>query len=126
MASPMARGLATIPIAIGVLLHAYTVLFLAEGAFGFFQIGIFFWSCLPYAICVVMWKYGWTAPAAFGATFAGAADLWMHYQVFVAPRGSTAALGLLFMPLWNLFIVVPLGALLGSWIGKRWGRRKAV
>lgn len=124
MAPPMARGLAPIPIAIGVLLHAYAVLFLAEGPFGLFHVGIFLWSCLPYAVCVVLWKVGWTAPSAFGACFAVAADLWMHYQVFIAPGGSTAALGLLFIPLWNLAIFVPLGALLGWWISTRWGRRK--
>ena len=118
------RGLATIPIAAGVLVHAYTVLFVADGPFGLFHVGIFLWSCLPYAVCVGLWKLGWTAPSAGGARLALAADIWMHYQVFVAPGGSTAALGLLFMPLWNLLIFVPLGALLGWWISQRWARRR--
>jgi hypothetical protein len=35
----------------------------------------------------------------------------MHYVVFVQPTGSTAALGLLFMPLWNLLLLGPIGLL---------------
>jgi hypothetical protein len=51
-------------------------------------------------------------PAALGIA-AGAllGDLLMHYWVFIAPAHSTAALGLLVMPLWNLMILSPIGAL---------------
>ena len=41
------------------------------------------------------------------------------YSAFIHPTSSTAALGLLFMPLWNLLFFAPVGALLGWLISKR-------
>lgn len=65
----------------------------------------------------------WHGAAAYGGGSerprrALAADVFMHYSVFVAPKGSTAALGLLFMPLWNLLLIGPAGALL-CWLAYR-------
>lgn len=98
----------------GVALHLYTAVFKAEGGMAaiVFLIGLFLWSCTPYAIAALLargrravWGLGAAAPCF-------AADLFMHYSVFIAPKGSTAALGLLFMPLWNLVVIGPAGALL--------------
>jgi len=105
---------------LGALLHGYTVLFNTDGGtldFGgvLFLLGLFLWSCAPYTICaVVAGRYNWPAPAVGAATGILAFDCYVYYSVFVAPTGSTAALALLFAPLWNLVVVGPLGAII-SW-----------
>lgn len=44
-----------------------------------------------------------TAARAAGYAWASLpGSVYMHYAGFVRPSGSTAALGLLFVPLWNL------------------------
>ncbi|MES2610280.1 MAG: hypothetical protein V4679_08575 [Pseudomonadota bacterium] len=105
---------------VGVALHLYTALFKAEGGMDAiaFLIGLLLWSCTPYAIAAllsrgrrVLWGLGAAAACL-------AADVFMHYSVFIAPKGSTAALGLLFMPLWNLLVIGPAGALL-FWLAHR-------
>lgn len=111
---------------VGVVLHLYTALFKAEGGMDAiaFLIGLLLWSCSPYAIAAllargrrVLWGLGAAAACL-------AADVFMHYSVFVAPKGSTAALGLLFMPLWNLLVIGPAGALL-CWLAYRFfGHRR--
>lgn len=105
---------------LGVLLHAYTVLFKAGGGtpyFGgiLFLIGLFLWSCLPYVIwAVVALARNQSAPAVGAAIATLAFDCYAYYGVFVAPTGSTAALALLFTPLWNLILFGPIGAAV-SW-----------
>jgi hypothetical protein len=99
-------------VAAGVLLHAYTMLVAAARPIGVFHLALFAWSCLPYIVAALLPRShvapGTAAGFALGALLG---DLYMHYSVFVAPRGSTAALGLLVMPLWNLLLLGPLGAL---------------
>lgn len=112
---------ASIPIAarltygiagVGALLHGYVALFKADGGFSPFLLGLLLMSWLPYVIAAGIARA--TKRAVFGLGFAAAslgADLLMHYSVFIAPKGSTAALGLLFMPIWNLVLVGPLGGI---------------
>jgi hypothetical protein len=106
--------------AAGVTLHLYTALFKADGGMDAiaFLIGLVLWSCPPYAIAAVL---AWSRHAVWGLGAAAAclaADVFMHYTVFVAPKGSTAALGLLVMPFWNLVAIGPTGALL-FWLVRR-------
>jgi hypothetical protein len=104
---------------VGVLLHAYVALFKADGGFSLFLVGLLLMSWLPYAIAAGIAYV--ESRAVFGLGFALASlagDLYMHYSVFIAPKGSTAALGLLFMPMWNLIILGPLGGFL-FWLAKR-------
>jgi len=97
----------------GVLLHLYTAAFKAEGGISAFLVGLVLLSCAPYAIAAVLATRGRRALLALGAAGASLlADLYMHYSVFIAPQSSTAALGLLVMPVWNLLVVGPLGAVL--------------
>ena len=104
----------------GLALHLYTALFKAEGGMGAiaFLLGLLLWSCTSYAIAAAL---AWRGKPVLGLGAAAAclaADLFMHYSVFIAPKGSTAALGLLFMPLWNLLAIGPVGALL-FWLAHR-------
>lgn len=105
-----------LPVLAGVFLHTYTALFVAEGGMSAFLVGLFLWSCLPYAIAGVLPFFrirpGIAAGYAFGALLG---DLFMHYSAFINPKGSTAALGLLFMPMWNLALLGPIGAVV-AWV----------
>jgi len=117
-AQPTAR-LAFAACGAGVLLHLYTAVFKAEGGASVFLLGLLLFSCAPYAIAALVAKMSrgpWLGLGAAAACLV--ADAFMHYSVFIAPKGSTAALGLLFMPVWNLVAVGPAGAIL-SWLMHR-------
>lgn len=101
----------------GVLLHLYTAIFKAEGGTIVFLIGLVLLSCSPYVIAAVLaLSRRGKVFGLGGAAAALLADIYVHYSVFVAPKGSTAALGLLAMPIWNLLAIGPAGAVL-LWIG---------
>ena len=111
-------------IAAGCLLHLYTFTLKADGGWSLFVVGLFAFSLTSYALAAMLARFGRMASSALG--FAAAAligDLYMHYSVFIAPKGSTAALGLLFMPLWNLLVIGPGGALIGWAMARFIGRR---
>lgn len=109
----------------GVALHLYTVVSAARNGSGFFLAALFLWSCAPYAVAAALSRFARVQELALGGSGACLiADAFMHYSVFVAPKGSTAALGLLFMPLWNLVVIGPLGALLVWFALKVHGRRE--
>jgi hypothetical protein len=98
---------------VGVALHLYTVAFKAEGELNTFLVLLFLWSCAPYGLSAALSRFGGTEIPALGAVaLCLAADVVMHYSVFVAPRGSTAGLGLLFMPIWNFVVLGPIGGLI--------------
>ncbi|WP_298927126.1 hypothetical protein [uncultured Ramlibacter sp.] len=101
-------------IAAACLLHAYTWTFKAQDGWSLFTVCLFAFSLTPYAISAFMGRVWHALNAALGfAAGALAGDIFMHYAVFIAPKGSTAALGLLFMPVWNLLLLGPLGAVIG-------------
>ena len=99
----------------GLLLHLFTVTFRGEGDLDWaglgFLAGLLVWSLVPYLVwaSVALIKRHMD-PAIGGAAATLGFDLYMHYSVFVSPTGSTAALGLLFAPLWNLLLFGPIGA----------------
>jgi len=101
----------------GALLHLYTAMFKAEDGAKVFLIGLVLLSCAPYVIAAVLAlsRRGQVLGLG-GAAAALLADSYMHYSVFVAPKGSTAAVGLLAMPIWNLLAIGPAGAAL-LWLG---------
>jgi hypothetical protein len=101
-------------IAAACLLHAYTYAFKAEGGWSMFTVGLFAFSLTPYAVSATLARFWRAMSCALGfAAGALAGDIFMHYAVFIAPKGSTAALGLLFMPVWNLLLLGPIGAFIG-------------
>jgi hypothetical protein len=73
-----------------------------------FSLGLFAFSCAPYATMYVLaTPLKQPIAGAAGATAALIADVGMFWSVFVEPKGSTAAIGLLFMPIWNLLVIAP-------------------
>ena len=111
--------LAVLASALGVLLHLYTAAFKASGGISFFLLGLLSWSCVPYVITALLARRPNASLLSLGAAcLCLVVDGYMHYSVFVAPKSSTAAVGLLFAPLWNLLLVGPLGAA-GFWLAGR-------
>ena len=106
----------------GALLHLYTAMFRAEGGASASLVGLVLLSCSPCAIAAVL---AVSRPGkVFGLGGAAAsllADMYMHYSVFLAPKASTAALGLLAMPIWKLVAIGPAGAVL-LWF---WSKRRS-
>jgi len=102
----------------GLILHLKTAFWEGSGSIDSFSIKLFTWSMLPYLIIVVSFKkafYGALCAAIVVFLF----DLFMHLEVFVWPSSSTSALGLLFMPMWNVILFIPLSFLIGHFINKR-------
>jgi len=98
---------------IAAALHLYTAIFKAQGDAVGFLAGLVVLSLAPYAVAaglVRSHRSKWLGLGAAAAVLL--ADGIMHYRVFVAPPGSTAAIGLLVMPVWNLLVVGPAGAVL--------------
>jgi len=123
MAKP--RIFAIVVVVAGMLLHAWTAVFKAEGGPSAFTLGLFAWSSLPYLACLLIalraCARSWLALC--GALAALCVDFAMYYSVFIAPDTSTAALGLLMAPVINLIVVVPLAVLLAYLLGRLRGAR---
>lgn len=118
-------GMATlIPIGLGVALHVYETL-LNEFSMG--SIGFLVWALIPYSVCLFGSALSATRiPSAAAAIVVLLLDLFIHYDVFVRPTSSTAALALLFAPLLSTFVIVPVVMLvtwLILWIKSAWGRK---
>ncbi len=89
----------------GIGLHTYTLLSTFSLGHAVFLIGLMLVSIFPYAICLVLTlvKPGFYWVSFGGALAALVVDSLTYHSVFISPHSSTAALALLFSPLWNLF-----------------------
>jgi hypothetical protein len=108
-------------IFLGTGLHLKAELWGSSDPGSLFSIGVLVWSLVPYFVIFILRKFSYGSLCA--ATLVFAFDLWMHLEAFVFPSSSTSALGLLFMPLWNLVLVIPVAYLVGSMISKRLAKR---
>ena len=107
-----------VPVFGGVALHLYEALFASTPGANGFLLGLLAWSLSPFLIGLLLWRVGVSHALASGYSWASLVGaLYVHYTVFIRPTGSTAALGLLFMPLWNLLVLGPVG------MGLSWGLR---
>ena len=105
---------------LGVALHAYETFWLASDGPAF---GFFLWALVPYAMCLIVAMTSKSAiPPLAGAVIALLFDLLAHYQVFVHPTSSTAALTLVFTPLWNTLIFSPIAMVLAWLVLRRRGQ----
>ena len=105
---------------IGVLLHVYTVVFKAEGGLNEFTFGLLIWSLCPYLfVWGILFKLGWYLQALCSLTLILCLDFWMHFRVFMYPQTSTDGLGLLWTPLWNLIVCIPVGVFIGWMIQRK-------
>jgi hypothetical protein len=127
MNSIAVRRLAYGLCAAGVALHSVTAFVMAEGPSSGFTLALLGFSCLPYAaMCLLVAVTKQVVPAAAGAGAALLADGAMFWSVFIRPTGSTAAVGLVLMPVWNLVLITPLAAALAYLLTRRLAARSQV
>jgi hypothetical protein len=120
----LSRAAPTIIVALG-LVHVGSLFLAADGPVNGFLVGLLVASALPYLLCLGVQKWTRSVGAALGGLLAIAFfDAWMYWSVFIAPRGSTAAVGLVFAPLWKTFILLPIGAGVGH-VTEAWLTRRA-
>ncbi len=111
-----ARVVAYALLLYGVVLQTYTHAFRADS----FSIVWWLWSLGPYFAGAVILFLLKRPHATVGALVVPALlDAGNFYSVFIHPESSTAALGMLFVPLWNLVAFVPIGGAIGWWVGNR-------
>ncbi len=100
---PKPAGL--LPIALGLGTNAY-FLGLTDPMFA--------WTALPYGVCAIALTVMRSAiPATVAASVVAGMDILNAYSVFINPTSSTAALGLLWIPFWNLVAFVPIVLIVG-------------
>jgi hypothetical protein len=104
---------------LGVALHGYISLFKAAEGPNAFTLGLLAFSTIPYAVCLAVTLLGKGRPllGLFGAAAALIISASTYHSVFVSPTSSTAAIGLLFVPLVNILIAVLIGMLIGLGVG---------
>ena len=94
-------------ILIAFLLHVDNFILKANGALGFIGLYFLFLSLSPYLIGLCYFKLsGFILPSIIGCTISLMLDGLMHYYVFISPQNSTAAIGFLFAPVINIFLVI--------------------
>lgn len=109
----------------GVVLHLYTALFKAEPGLSRYLAGWFLWSCAPYAVALVLLMFVSRSAIAMGYAAASLClDISMFISVFVYSTNSTAAVGLIVVPFWNLVLFGPMGSLIGGLLFGVWFRRQ--
>lgn len=112
----LSERVATSLIAFGFALHTYEHTVEAER----FSVAFWLWSLSPYIVAAIILARFRNAHAAVGAlTVPILLDLMTFFSVFVSPQSSTAGLAMIFTPLWNLLVFVPLGAFMGRWVRNR-------
>jgi len=95
-------------LGIAVLPQLLVIYFLSQGP-SVFVLLVLLWNVVPMAMSAIFFLAG-ARPAAWGWLIASAAwGLWSVFSVAVS-HSSTAALGLLWAPLWGLIILGPFGA----------------
>ena len=94
---------------------------IAGSGFSLLALPFALWSTMPYG---GLWIVGRMAPRPWPILGAGAAaiaaDLGIRASVFLWPRGSTAAIALVFSPAYITTFVMPIGAAAGWLFGTMW------
>jgi hypothetical protein len=117
----LARG----AVVAAAVIHAASLVHRLDGPLlSPFTLGLLAFSLVPYLGCLLLIRWRRNVGAGLGALVGVVAlDVAVYWSVFVSPRGSTAALALLFAPLWKLVAALPLGALLGTAVDAAVARR---
>lgn len=98
---------------------------LLAGGFTLGVLAFIVWGAMPYALLLVFTRvltHGWALLGGAGAVLLG--EIYIRVEVFLFPRGSTAALALLFSPAFLSLVALPAGLGLGwfaRWIWVRTG-----
>jgi hypothetical protein len=101
-------------------LHLKTAFIDSSDPLSIFSIVLLVWSLTPYIlIMIIILQKKWLYETLCAVIAVFSFDLWMHLEVFMFPKSSTAAIGLLFMPLLNLIFVIPISLLIVFIIRKK-------
>lgn len=111
---------AYVPLAILGIVLVWTTSIAGSG-FSLLSLPFALWSTAPYAVLWIVGRRLQNPWLTIGAgTSALAADLGIRASVFLWPRGSTAAIALVFSPAYITALVMPIGATAGWLFGKMW------
>jgi len=98
--------------ALGLALHGYEQASRADTL----AVGWLLWALVPYALGLAVSRVpALRLPAIAGVAVVLLFDLYVHYAVFVHPTSSTAALALIFAPIWNTLVFGPVAMVL-AWL----------
>jgi hypothetical protein len=112
-----------LPIAVGVLLQL-AVVFKSTDPGDSFTLGLFAASCVGFVLCLIaLLVFTSSLPGALGACFAIVPNAILYNEIFFHPHSSTAAIGLLGVPIVNTGLSI-LGIVVG-WIAVAVARRRA-
>jgi hypothetical protein len=116
----IARVMALALFAFGTVLRTYMWSFEAL----WFSTMMWLLALVPYAAGAILLFRFHRPHAAAGAmllpAFLDAATFYLIF-IYISPPESFAVLRLVFVPLWNAFLLAPLGGALGWWIGDHTG-----
>ena len=99
-------------ILLGVALHTYE----QTQSLASFSVGWLLWALVPYFLCLAASVMRITRTASIaGAAVVLLFDIWVHYEVFGSSTSSTAALALIFAPLWSTLVFAP-AAMFITWL----------
>ena len=114
------RLIAVLVVSVGLSLHALAAIVDSETQGWGLSIALLTWAWLPYLIAVILIFTIRRAVIPLGGALAPlAVDILNLYALYVSPESSTGALNLLWMPLWNILVVEPLGLFFG-WVMATW------
>jgi hypothetical protein len=102
----------------GVALHSYIELVEATSS----SFPFWLWSIFPYVLGGLLVIAGPFRIFIGALTLIAVADLLVFRSIFIHPTSSTAPIALIFMPLWSVLVIGPVGAALGWLFG--WLARK--
>ena len=120
-----ARAAARTLAVAGLALAAGTTLL--AGGFTPSVLGFVLWAAVPYALILALSRVlanGWAVVTGAAAVLVG--EAYIRAEVFLFPRGSTAALALIFSPLYLSLVALPAGLALGWLAGWLWSRARIV
>jgi hypothetical protein len=90
-------------------------------------VGLSVWGLMPYAVLVVMGRLVSDRFAiGGGGLLVLTLECALRAAIFVWPRGSTAAVALVFSPVWLTVVALPVGGLAGFVFGRVWRSGHAV
>jgi hypothetical protein len=82
-----------------------------------FLLGLLAWSLAPVAIGAALAHSRWRAQGIGWLVATLASSLWAVWVGVLRPKGSTASLIFLFIPMWNIALIGPAGMLLATlWV----------
>jgi hypothetical protein len=110
------RVIALVLLLFGVCLHTYTEAVKSTS----FSMGFWLLSLSPYVVsALLLFAFRKPQMAAGAIGLPAIFDAGAYYSAFIDPQSSTASLGLLFVPIWNLLLFAPIGAAVGFLVGRR-------